>query len=249
MSEQQAKFRDVLNIYSFSCKLPGTGETIEFKPLTTGQLKKLLTYEGETNPIVQEQAIDEVIEASIVTEGFDPNSLYLEDRFFLLLQIRKKSKGEILEFTYDCKKCGSQTLSRVSLDSLPIIERKDVNPEVDLGNGIKVVLKHVTRADYKYINQNMFKNLSDLQATAEMQIMLHSLSIESVTTEQYGEETDLTLQDKKYLLENIPTNGYEKVKNWHDDNTFGIDFKYNIRCIKCGNTETIEIPLEGSFFF
>ncbi len=249
MSEQQAKFRDILNVYSFGCKLPGSGQELEFKPLTTGQLKKLLSYEGETNPIIQELAIDELINSSVITEDFDSDSLLLEDRFFLLIQIRKKSKGEVLEFTNTCTKCKSQTMARVSLDDLPTIEmKKDIDPIVDLGQGIKVNLKHITRRDYKIINPKKLKGLSELQASAEMQLFIHAIGIQSVETEKYGVETNLTIEDRKYLLENIPTNSYEKIKKWNDDNFFGVDFSYRLTCIKCRNTQDIEIPLDQAFF-
>lgn len=249
MSNNQAKFRDVLNVYTFGCKLPGTGEEIEFKPLTTGQLKKLLTYEGETNPIVQEQAIDMLIASAIVTPGFDPNNLYLEDRFFLLIQIRKKSKGEVLEFVHNCEKCGSQTLTRINLDDLPIINRKeDEDSIIDLGFGIKVKLKHVVRRDYIALDPRILKGLSETQAAVEMQTWIDASGIESVETEQHGIETNLTIQDRKFLLENIPTSAYEKIKKWNEDNFFGVDFKYTITCVKCRDIQEIEIPIEGAFF-
>ena len=42
-------FKKYLNVYQFETTLPGTGELIQFKPITTGQIKKLLVYEGSEN--------------------------------------------------------------------------------------------------------------------------------------------------------------------------------------------------------
>jgi TusA-related sulfurtransferase len=39
---------------------------------------------------------------------------------FLLLELRKKTKGEVLEFKIDCPKCKSQSLNRVNLDALKL---------------------------------------------------------------------------------------------------------------------------------
>jgi hypothetical protein len=246
----KAKFRDYLNVYNFTCELPGTGEEIEFKPITTGQLKRLLTYENETNPVRQEKAIDELIRMCIITEGYDPDTMFLEDRFFFLIQIRKKSKGEVLEFTNKCKECESQSLIKLSLDDLPTIARNpEENPEVELSSGIKVKLKHVTRKEQKQIKQDVFKGLNNTQKSAEMQIYVTALGINSVTTPEYGEETELALEDKKYLVENIPTNEFEKLRNWYNDNFFGIDFKTEMKCFHCGYGEEIEIPMDSAFFF
>lgn len=246
----KAKFRDSLNVYNFTCELPGTGEKIDFKPLTTGQLKRLLTYENETNPVFQERAIDDLIGMSIVTEGYNPDTMFLEDRFYFLIQIRKKSKGEVLEFTNKCKECDSQSLIRLSLDELPVILRNTKeNTEVELSNNIKIKLKHVTRSDQKQINSNVFKGLNETQSSAEMQIQTTALGIDSVTTPEYGEETELDLEDKKYLVENIPTSEFEKLRNWYDVNFFGIEFKTELKCVHCSHRAKIEIPMDSAFFF
>lgn len=247
---QQAKFRNVLNVYSFTCELPGTGEEIEFKPLTTGQLKKLLTYENERNPVIQENAIDEMINSAIITKGMSSEKMFLEDRFFFLIQIRKKSKGEVIEFNNNCEECKSQSLVRLNLDDIPIIKRKeDEEYELDLNDGMKIKLKHIIRGDQKQINPRIFKGLSETQMGAEMQLFTNSLGIESVTTPDFGEETELTIEDRKYLIENIPTTEYQKILDWYEHNFFGIKFETQFSCVHCGHTEKVNIPLEHAFFF
>ena len=59
-------FRKYLNVYEFETTLPGTGDTVKFKPMTTGQLKKMLVYENSTNPMTVEKALDELISSSII---------------------------------------------------------------------------------------------------------------------------------------------------------------------------------------
>lgn len=248
--KQQAKFRNILNVYSFTCELPGTGEEVEFKPLTTGQLKRLLTYENEKNPLIQENAIDEIINSAIITDGISSERMFLEDRFYFLIQVRKKSKGEVIEFTNDCSECKSQSLIRLDLGDLPVIKKnEDELNELDLNNGIKVKLKHITRGEQKQINPRVLKGLSETQMGAEMQLFTTALGIESVTTEDFGEETELTLDDKKYLIENIPTNEYQKILDWGEDNFFGVKFNTQFSCVHCRHTEKIDIPMEQAFFF
>jgi hypothetical protein len=243
------KFRELLNVYTFTCELPGTGEEITFKPLTTAQIKNLLTYENERNPIIQDRAIDDVISKCVITPEFTVENIFLEDRFFLLLQIRKKSKGEVIEFKHDCDECGSQTLASVNLNDLPIIKRNpEENPIVEIDGGFTFKMRHVIRADYMHVDPKIFKGLSDSQASAEMQIIIYAVGIESITTEKYGEESDIPLEDKKFLLENIPTSEYEKVARWYDENNFGVDFNTSIRCVKCGHETDIVIPMDKAFF-
>ena len=144
------KFYDRINVYEFSCELPGSGQEVAFKPVNTGQLKKLLTYEKETNLLIQEQALDDLISSSVLTEDFNSDDLYLEDRFFLLVEMRKKTKGEVLEFTLTCPKCNSQSLNRVDLNSMPIKQLdKEADLTVDLVNDVKVHLRRVKRKHQK----------------------------------------------------------------------------------------------------
>ncbi|GAF78363.1 unnamed protein product, partial [marine sediment metagenome] len=103
--------------------------------------------------------------------------------------------------------------------------------------------------EQKQINPRLFKGLSETQMNAEMQLFTNSLGIESVTTPDFGEETELTIEDRKYLIENIPTTEYQKILDWYEHNFFGIKFETQFSCVHCRHTEKINIPLEQAFFF
>jgi hypothetical protein len=243
------KFLDRVNVYEFTCKLPGSNQSVNFKPVNTGQLKKLLTYENETNLIIQERALDELISSSVLSEDFNIDELYLEDRFFLLVELRKKTKGEVLEFTLTCPKCKSQTLNRVDLTKLPV---KAIDPGankvVKLGNDIKVHLRRIKRKHQKEITPNMLpKGLSPLQIQAEIQILYHACTIEKVETPE-GMDENLKLSDKKYLIEHIPTGDYDKIRDGIDALSFGVDLRYKMGCNQCQYEQTIEVPIENNFF-
>lgn len=151
------KFYSYLNAYEFEYTLPGSGETIKFKPLTTVQMKQLLQYEDETDPTKVSEALDEMINAAVVTEGFDINELYLRDRFALLIEIRKKTKGETYEFQFKCPQCGSQVLTGVNLDNLEV-KKKDVGSgTIDVADDITIEIEHLKRKDEREAIQNINK--------------------------------------------------------------------------------------------
>jgi Zn-finger nucleic acid-binding protein len=253
MSEEiRPKFYDYVNVYEFTCELPGSKQEVKFKPVNTGELKKLLTYENETNLIIQEQALDDLITSSILSEDFNIDELYLEDRFYLLVELRKKSKGEVLEFSLTCPQCKSQTLNRVDLNKLPMKPLDpNANQVVDLGNGIKVHLRRLKRKYQKAdIKPSMIhEHLTPTQKQAEVQILYHACAIDKVETES-GIDENLKISDKKYLLENIPTGEYDKIRDKIDELSFGTDLTYKIKCKRPNckfEWETI-VPLENNFF-
>ena len=243
------KFYDHINVYEFNTTLPGSKQVVKFKPVNTGQLKKLLVYENETNLIIQEQALDDMILSSVLSEDFNIDELYLEDRFYLLVELRKKTKGEVLEFSLTCPKCKSQTLNRVDLDSLPVKPLdEEMNKVVDFGDGMKVHLRRLKRKHQKEINPSLISDkLTDLQKQAEVQILYHACAIDKVETED-GIDENLKITDKKYLIENVPTRYYDMIRDKIDEISFGLDLKYKVRCGKCNfNYETL-VPVENNFF-
>jgi len=114
-------FKRYLNMYVFESELPSDGSIVKYKPITTGQIKKLLLYETADDTDTIEEALDDLInECVIYPENFDVKSLYLQDRFYLLVEIRRATKGSHYTFQTKCPKCDSQTMHSINLGDLPL---------------------------------------------------------------------------------------------------------------------------------
>ena len=249
MSEKP-KFYDFVNVYDFSCDLPGSKDTVHFKPVTTGQIKKLLTYENETNYVVQEQALDDLISSSVLSEGFDVGELYIYDRLFLLIEIRKKTKGEVLEFQVNCPECKSQSINRVNLDQLELIEPINLdNVILELSNKIKVHLRHMKRKDQKKEIKPQFfpKNISNTQLAYLFQVLFHACAIDKIETPN-GIDEDIPMKDKIYFVEQIPMNEMQKITKAVDDMGFGWNLEYEYGCVHCNYKTKETIPIQQNFF-
>lgn len=250
MSEENVEvkgFRDYLNVYEFETTLPGIRKKIKFKPITTGQLKRLLIYEKEENPAKIESALDELISSSVISEDFDIGELYLQDRFFLLLEIRKKTKGNIHKWQFTCPKCNSQSLQTFDLNTVIIKEKpKEINNVVELDENIKVELDYITRKDQDRIMKTINPAMSDLQYMTELMVSSHAHSIKSIITPE-GKNNKVPFSEKKYLLENIPTGLYDKIRDWFENNDFGPDLKFTVNCDNCNLSQTIDVPVEDFF--
>lgn len=242
-------YKKYLNVYEFETVLPGKGEKIEFKPVTTGQIKKILTYENEDDPRLVEKILDEMISSSVITEEFNIDDLTLQDRFFLLVEIRKKSKGTKYKFSWTCENCGTQNLSSVDLDKLKFIDFPEkIDPIVKLDENISLGLRHVTRGmikeGYPYFDETLS---SSVQKVAELATITHAASIESIITPE-GEDKDITWEDRLYFVNETPQEFYEKITEWAQKYNYGFDFSYRLKCKGCGKMEKREVPLENFFF-
>lgn len=241
-------FKKYLNKYVFDTVLPGSGEKLEFKPITTGQMKQLLAYENETDPEKIEEILDNLIEECVITEGFDIKKLYVQDRFFLMVELRKYTKGSLYQFEYKCPTCDSQSLQTVDLNKLKVTKLKGKpTSTVTFDDDISIEIDYPTRQNqidaYALLNLEEF---STAQQQAELGVTLTAATITSITTPE-GIQTDAPLEDRVYLLENITQQMYEKIGEW--TKTFGIDFVVTIKCPhKCGFKQSIDIPPDNFFF-
>ena len=242
-------FRKYLNVYEFECELPGSGKIVKFKPINTGQIKKLLTYEKEEDVSIIENALDDLISSSVISEGFDINDLYLQDRFFLLVEIRRKTKGNLHQFTFDCKDCKTQTLQTVNLEELTVKKLKEVDNLVKLDENISIRLNHIKRGDQKRAIEYVERKgkFTSTQFMAEVFLTTQSMAIESIITPG-GESKDISIDDKVFLLEQIPTGSYDKVKEWFSRYDFGLDFSFIIKCRQCGYEVKEDVPMDNFFF-
>ena len=278
-------FKQYVNFYQFETVLPGSGKMITFKPITTGQIKRLLLYETSDDPNSIENSLDDVITECVVDEDFSIDDLYLQDRFYLLLDMRKATKGNTYSFSSKCTKCESQSSQSIKLTDLPVktlnIPKEDVvrikkqksinmkkggklidsdevveeKPKtsnwnlVNLNDKLAVKLLHTTRGGQKQVEEIMKSNaeLTDLQKSVEETTLLYAMSIKSVVTPD-GEDDNLTMNDKVYIIENIPQNEHMLISKWFEDNDFGVDFSFDVECAHCQYKEKKSIPLDNFFF-
>lgn len=238
-------FKDYINVYEFETTLPGSGEKIKFKPLTTSDMKKLLIYEGEEDESVIEKALDDLISSTVITEGFDINECYIQDRFFLIVELRKKSKGEIYRFQAKCPQCNSQSLVAVNLDDLPITMPEKMQETISINKDISVVVGHIKRKEQAEASSMVPKQGTRTQKVTEMALFTHAAGIKKVITPD--DEEIPSLEDRKFLLENVPTSNYDKIRNWFDENNFGVEFLVEYNCPTCGYKEVIDVPLDNFF--
>ena len=294
-----SNFKNYLNSYVFETVLPGSGETISFKPVTTGQLKKLLLYETSEDTLSIETALDEMIEECVIKpEDFDISDQYIQDRFFLLVEIRKATRGSMYNFQTICTSCSSQTQQVLNLSNLtvaklnkgfiikaeePVITpairpskqkkgklklaeetQEEITPVeisvpdviewniVKINDHISVKLDLVTRSMQQeafdiFMEKHKNGTIRELERTLDITTMLYALSINSVITPD-GEDTDLSLEEKVFLLDNIRQEEQEKISKWFDDHDFGLDFSFDVRCSHCGFTEKKAVPVENFFY-
>lgn len=244
-------FRDHFEVYEFDCILPGTGEKIYFKPLTTKEIKKLLTYEDSADYTEIEKILDKVIESSVTNEDFNIDNLYLQDRFFLVTEIRKKSKGEVYEFQYNCPNCKSENYLTANLDNLTInkLQPDQIDNKIEIANkeNVSIFIWFIRRGEEKEAHELTDKSENNTRREAELQLNTLTQGIKGVETPD-GIDEDLTFEDKQFVMNSLSLKDLDSIRNWYRDNNFGVDFTITKTCRQCGYEERTSIPLANFFF-
>lgn len=242
------KINDHLNQYEFGCNLPSDGREIKFKPFTTGQMKKLLTYENTEDPFVVEEMLDDLIVNCVINEGFNLDELLLQDRFYLLLKIRAASKGDVYSFTYKCPKCDTETPDNIKISELPVKEMNIDTTPIPLTDTLSVKMKLITRGEQKQV-QNLIggARLTPQQKMVEAITTGVAVSMDTFITAE-EEDSEVPLGEKvEFINLGLPTSGFELLKDWLEANDFGIVFEAPIHCMQCGHKETFNIPIDNFF--
>jgi hypothetical protein len=248
MSEYKTvDIKGLLDTYEFPFILPGSRESLMIKPITTGQMKKILAYEDETDPYVIEEALDKLISDCVVNPEFNLGTIYLQDRFSLLLEIRKVTKGDTYTFNRKCNKCSVENIENIKISELEVKPLEVADNILTINERLKFEVDFPTRNDQiDSIMRNNDPKLSFRMRQVEVQTGTYANSIKKVHTPD-GEHEDIPYKDKVYILENIPSEVFEKFTTWFKDHDFGVQFKQNLICFGCGHKETIEIPLSDFF--
>lgn len=241
------KYSRYLNIYEKDIPLPSSKEIVKIKPLTTNQIKKLLVHENETDLIGGERILDDVLSLSVISEDKEfLKNLFLQDRYYLFVEIRNLTKGSTHTYNFTCPSCNSQSIQTVDLKSLEIKDMKPIEGPIEIVNGsLKLHMRYVTRGMQEEAYSTINSKLSNSEKQIEMALANMAQAIEFIETSNGKDEP--SIKDKMDLLGDLPSHEYERLKEWFMDHDFGINLNVLTKCPYCNFEETHSLPLNNFF--
>jgi hypothetical protein len=221
-----------LNMYNFDYTLPGQSKTVKLRPYGAADLKNMLTFPDEE----VEEALDGLLDACIVKTGDLKTDVYVEDlwlqdRFYLLVMLRKITKGTTYRFTYKCPTCQSERILEIDLKKMKIKTLpKNFDFDVELDKNIKVTLKPLTRKAVRLGKELIEGKTSDKPMIKAMDEMMatYAVSIEKITTPD-GEYTPPP-EEALEFIRTIPDFMYTKIQDWFTSTDYGIEMKTKMKC-------------------
>jgi len=222
----------------YTIKLPMLGREISYRPYTVGEEIGLLTHvEAEDKPNIIE-ALTSLLKNCVKQKDIFED-LSLIDFTYILVHVRAKSKGEIIELEKHCSKC--EALEPMNFDvikSLKIENQKNVKNVIELTDTVKLeigILPATFLSDSIKIDNEGELKLFTLASTIRKVIIndkiYNNLSVEEVMVKVIKKATTTQL---KFFVEKV--NELASMKSSVD-----------CVCEKCGHKDVVEFDNVLSF--
>ena len=196
----------VIPLPTYITKIPSIGQSITFSPFTVGQETALLTAQdsGDISTITAtiKQVLSEVIKTPIDIDTFA--SFDIE---FLILQVRAKSVGEIIELGFNCDSESCLSLetpttitAELNLDDVQV-KFRDIEKKIKLSDDVGIVLK--------------YPSLSTMQTiqTSDNEIEVLSTCIDYIySPDSKWTQDDYTPEELSAFLLGLPKQTYNKIE-------------------------------------
>lgn len=233
-----------LNVPKYELIIPSTKEKVKYRPFLVKEEKIfLIALQEKANPSVLFNCIMDMVESCMFNK-VDVKNLTLYDLEYIFMQIRIKSKGNIVHLKFKCNNkikndkdeeviCGAEQdvefdLEKITWDDFIAQEK------IMLSETIGIIVTQPLLKDISNLT-----NLSEDKNTNELDTLMNCVKTVFDGDEIYSEYTK---EEFSEFIDSFSSEAYAKVKEF-----LGKSAKprasINLKCPKCGKEETIE--LEG----
>lgn len=192
----------------YELELPSTGEKLKYRPFLVKEQKILMiAQESEDNKVV-EKAFSDIISAC-VKEDVDAYKMPLFDIEYIFLKLRGKSMGESVDLKVLCPDDQKTEVEvSINLDEIEVQAHDDHEPEIQLTDEIKIVMKYptlkeMTKFDNKGYIKSVFTVIRDCIAEVHDGDTIHMM-------------VDITAKEMDAFIESMTTEHFEKVNKFFE---------------------------------
>jgi hypothetical protein len=221
--------------------IPSTKQKVEYRPFLVKEEKILLmALEGNDREEII-RTVEQIFNNCIKTEGIDFKNLASFDFEYLMLKLRSKSVGEVVElnFRHNEDDCGELNSVEVNLDDIEVKFNDDHKDIVMITDEVGVKMKYPTIVSIESIDleeENNIKNVFD--------IFVNSIDYVFDKDNVYS---DYSKEDLIEFVENLNQAQFDKISNFFETMP-KLKHEIKFKCKKCEKEVTTEVQGLQSFF-
>lgn len=205
------------SVSEYSVTLPYLRRKATFTSMKNKELKSFLKAMEKKDEFLINEALDQILENCVQhVEGmdvFDPDQLCMQDRTYLLLRIRRESRGPEATFPHLIEGKDEPISAEVNIDELKVdYAEEPIEKTINLDStSIKLVLGLSTRKNEKEL-ENWIKKTNCKNNMIERRYGSYAALLRKVIEEEVvdGDDTDDT--EKTVIEEEVNLSFEEKVK-------------------------------------
>ena len=229
---------------TYELVLPSSMETIKYRPFLVKEEKLLLIALQSNNQKEITNAIKTVIKECVLTKGIKVDSLPTFDIEYLFLNIRGKSIGEKIEVNLICPDDEvTEVKKEIYLDEIKVLIDDENNNTIDLGDGLKLLLKYPSLDEFVKSNFEV-EGVDNVERSFDL---IASCIDKIYNDEQVWEGKDSSQKELKEFIDQLSSAQFKEIEKFFETMP---KLSYTTK-IKNPNTKVeSEVVLEGlaSFF-
>ena len=229
--------------------IPSSGKEISYRPFLVKEEKILLIAMESEEEKEMTGAIQNIIE-NCVYDDLDVKNMPMFDIEYIFLQLRAKSKGEVVDLSFECGKCKKPINVQVDISKIETTKTEGHDIKIPLSDDVGVIMKYPSMEIQSIINkentdvENIFSTIS--------------FCIDSIwDKESVYASKDHTKEEINDFLESLPDDSFTKIQKFFDTVPV-LKHEFELKCTSkngkgkkatiCGWKETKTLEGLGSFF-
>jgi hypothetical protein len=173
------------------------------------------------------------------------------DLEYIFLQLRAKSKGEVIELKYECPKCKTEIPANINIDDIKVTFQDKHTKKIELDTNLGVVMKYPTVELQNEITKTLTgENKSQVEGIFTMVKSCIDYIYDNENTYPLKDHTEKEVDD---FINSLTDAQFQKMSNFFDTMPV-LKHEFQIKCTKkkkdktCGHKETQTISGLQSFF-
>jgi len=234
----------------YELEIPSSKLKVKYRPFLVKEEKiLLLALESEKQDNIV-NAIKHIIETCVYSET-NVNEMPTFDLEYIFLQLRAKSKGEVIELKYECPKCKTELPININIDDIQVTFQDKHTKKIELDTNLGVVMKYPTIELQNKITQTADgEKTSDVENIFTMVTACIDYIYDNENTYPLKDHTEKEVDD---FIDSLTDAHFQKLSGFFDTMPV-IKHEFQIKCTKkkkdktCSYKETQTLSGLQSFF-
>lgn len=229
-----------LDTPKFTLTVPSTGKELKYRPYLVREQKLLIQAVEMDSPDQLNNAVEDVIKSCTFGE-FEVNDSPVYDVEYVLLCIRAKSSGEMVEMFYRCNhqvegedgKCGAKIPVGIPLMDVPVAKPDGHEYKIMLTDEIGMTMRDLPYGVYKTSTGK--QNLSDVGLSVIASCIVNVFDADNVSSRK-----DFTEQELIDFIEGMSTDQFDKIEKFLDTIP-RLEMTVPLKCPECMTTDNVTL--------